>query len=110
MTRTDLLLAQVAEEAVEIAQRATKALRFGLEEVQPGQELNNADRILREYLDLLTVLELLAAESPVFRQANRDVLPLKPELCEAKRKKLEEFMSLSEECGRLEQVSSEEQP
>jgi hypothetical protein len=32
-----------AEEAVEVAQRATKVLRFGIDEVQPGQSLTNAD-------------------------------------------------------------------
>lgn len=62
MNRTDHLLVIVAEECAEVAQRATKALRFGLSEVQEGQPLNNAERLMEEYADLVGVIEMLQAE------------------------------------------------
>lgn len=45
MNKVEYLLACLAEEAVEVAQRATKAMRFGCNEVQPGQPLCNVQRI-----------------------------------------------------------------
>jgi NTP pyrophosphatase (non-canonical NTP hydrolase) len=55
------LLTILIEEASEIQQRATKALRFGLDEVQPGQSLNNAQRLDYEIGDFLAVLRRLQA-------------------------------------------------
>jgi len=43
---------EVITECAAIIKRATKALRFGLEEKQPGQELTNAQRLAREIGDL----------------------------------------------------------
>ncbi len=67
------ILTIVGEEAAEIgiemlsilAQlqiRASKASRFGLEEVQPGQLYSNRDRLSHEVGDLLAVLELAEQE------------------------------------------------
>ena len=55
----DHLLICLAEECAEVAQRATKALRFGLGETQPGQPLTNAQRLHYELCDLLAVTDLL---------------------------------------------------
>lgn len=63
LTRNEHLLVCAAEEANEVAQRITKALRFGLTEVQEGQPLTNADRIRYEYMDLVTVLSMLERET-----------------------------------------------
>lgn len=46
------LLEILIEECAEVQQRATKMLRFGVEEVQPGQDLNNAERLSLEFGDL----------------------------------------------------------
>lgn len=59
MTFQEHLLACLIEECAEVQQRATKALRFGLYEVQPEQEVNNVDRLVAEVTDLLGVLDLL---------------------------------------------------
>ena len=56
------LLTCLAEECNEVAVRVSKALRFGLEEVQPGQPLNNAERILEEYAQVLEVMKHLVEE------------------------------------------------
>jgi NTP pyrophosphatase (non-canonical NTP hydrolase) len=59
MNLQEHLLTCMAEECVETAQRITKALRFGLHEVQPGQALSNLERINVELTDLLGVASLL---------------------------------------------------
>ncbi len=50
------LLTILAEECCEVGQRCTKALRFGTQEVQPGQDLTNAERIEVEVGDIFAVL------------------------------------------------------
>jgi hypothetical protein len=55
------LLIILMEEAAEVQQRAAKALRFGLDEIQPGQELTNANRIEDEVGDFIAIYQKLAA-------------------------------------------------
>lgn len=52
-------LAEIALECSQGAIRISKALRFGLAEVQPGQPFDNAQRIAREVGDLLAVVDRL---------------------------------------------------
>lgn len=59
MTEIEHLLTILGEECAEVAQRASKAIRFGLTEVQDGQTETNAQRIVGEMLDLIAVAELL---------------------------------------------------
>lgn len=59
MTERQALLCKLAEECCEVAQRATKAMRFGMGEVQPGHAESNYERLLDEFLDLLTVAHRL---------------------------------------------------
>lgn len=59
MNLQEHLLSCLAEECAEVAQRVSKALRFGLEEVQPGQPMNNLERIALELNDLVAIKELL---------------------------------------------------
>lgn len=97
MNRTEHLLSCLAEECCEVGQRVSKALRFGLSEVQAGQPLTNADRIVEELGDLWGVALMLADEG---------VLPpaqLWPtgQQQEAKRAKIERFMSIGREQGVL---------
>jgi len=94
MNRTEHLLIHVAEECVEVAQRATKAAKFGLKEVQSGQELNNEERILLELNDLFGVIELLMG-CPIEGCIDR-------KLIEAKHKKVEKYLEYSRECGTLQ--------
>jgi hypothetical protein len=97
MNRREHLLTILGEEGVEVSQRCSKALRFGLDEVQPGQELTNAQRIRGEYIDLLAVMRMLVEEGaiepltdPSFMQAMED-----------KRQKVEKFLEYSRQCGTL---------
>ena len=91
MTRDEHLLTIAAEECVEVAQQLTKALRFGMEEVQPGQELTNRQRIIAEFTELVAVLEMAGFPLQV---VNGRVI-------DAKVAKVEHFLKYSAECGRL---------
>lgn len=52
------LLDILIEEAAEVIQRATKLKRFGRDEVQPGQSLNNAVRLSLEIGDFIHMVNL----------------------------------------------------
>ncbi|MEH3046477.1 hypothetical protein [Sphingomonas adhaesiva] len=95
MNRTEHLLVCLAEECDEVGQRVSKALRFGLSEVQPGQPLTNADRILEELRDLFAVASILASEGVIGW-----CLPEHMEV-HAKLAKIERFMAISREQGVL---------
>ena len=97
MNRREHLLTILAEECAEVAQRVSKALRFGIDEVEPGQPSTNGARVTLEILDLLVVNEMLAeteslapiTENAVSRHAN------------AKRGKIEKYLAYSKERGTL---------
>lgn len=74
LTREQLLLICLAEECNEVAQRASKALRFGLHEVQPGQPYDNSQRLTDELIDLLGVMELLEQEKMIVMPQNLETL------------------------------------
>lgn len=93
MTRNELLLIQLGEECNEIAGRISKAQRFGLTEVQPGQPQNNVERIHNELMDLMGVYSMLQ---------DSGVLPnMEFPLIEEKKKKVERFLDYSRQCGIL---------
>lgn len=97
MNRTEHLLSILAEECAEVAQRASKALRFGLTEVQPGQPFSNATRIEIEFYDLVAVYQmLLDNKSFAVTGLNGD------ECIRSKKEKVEKFLKYSEECGTLD--------
>jgi NTP pyrophosphatase (non-canonical NTP hydrolase) len=62
VNKREYFLTKLVEECLEVAQRATKAMCFGLEEVQPGQGLNNLERLNDEWNDLLGTVEVLSEE------------------------------------------------
>lgn len=98
MTENEHLLSCLAEECAEVAQRVSKVLRFGLDEVQPGQELNNAQRLAGELIDLQAVLIMLQ---------DRGIIPYplvsNPDDAIAKKiAKVHKYMDLARELGTLE--------
>lgn len=98
MTENEHLLLCLAEECDEVGQRIMKALRFGLEEVQEGQSLNNKQRISEELFDLVAVATLcdraglLAGVEPNEKAIQR------------KRDKIAKFMAISRDQGVLSSV------
>lgn len=100
MNRTEHLLTVLGEEGAEVAQRVSKALRFGLEEVQPGQPDDNAERIRFEVYDLIGTYMILAEEQalpPLHLDAE-----LVERFTERKRTKIETFMAISRREGVLQ--------
>lgn len=52
------ILTILIEECAEVQQRATKLMRFGRDEVQPGQALTNAERLSLEVGDLVAMIDM----------------------------------------------------
>lgn len=100
MNRKEYLLWLVSEECNEVGQRASKAARFALSEVQPGQPLSNAERIVQEWYDLSAVMEMMFDEGLLAQWPNAR------EVIEAKKAKIEKFMGYSRACGTLEESVS----
>ena len=72
MNEAEHLLACLAEECDEVGQRCMKALRFGLTEVQAGQDLTNAERIEQELADLDGVVAMLRERLTLARSSDHD--------------------------------------
>ena len=93
MNRLEHLLFIVSEEAAEVAQRASKCARFGVEDKEPGQNLTNEQRIWGEVNDLMGALELLGEQLGNFG--------LSREAINAKKAKVEQFLLYSKNLGTL---------
>lgn len=100
MTENEHLLLCLAEECDEVGQRVMKALRFGLDEIQPGQPLNNAQRIVEELKDLNAVAQMLWDRDVITRPdpnfQERD----------AKETKIAKFMEIGRQNGVLDSPPS----
>lgn len=94
MTKDQHLLNILAEECNEVGQRAIKAVRFGLDEIQPGQTLTNRERIELELGDLMGLADMLGLTP------NEDSRKVKPH-------RVERYMKLSLEFGQLGPVKCE---
>jgi len=79
MTFQEYLLVILIEECDETSQRATKAIRFGMEEIQKDQELNNAQRIIGKFNDLYAVMELLKENDLIDVIIDRELIVAKKE-------------------------------
>lgn len=94
-TEIDHLLSTLAEECAEVIQRVTKAQRWGLYEVQAGQEFNNAQRIRQELNDVRAVIDMLYHDHGLnLARDNEQVL--------LKRDNVRHFMRYAREIGELE--------
>lgn len=93
MNEIEHLLTVLGEECAETIQRATKAARFGLHEVQPGQPEDNLRRLERELSEAVAVAEMLG-------------LQIREEDKAAKREKLKKYMDFSRTLGTLEKAAA----
>lgn len=103
MTRTEHLLTILAEECAEVAQRASKALRFGLSEVQPGQTYTNTERLFAELVDLEAVIGMLIAAGVLIRPPQIVVV----EMVQAKKAKVEKFLAFSAARGLVDGATAD---
>lgn len=100
MTKLENLLTILIEECGETAQRATKALRFTLEEIQPNLhqnplQLNNAQRLIYEFNDICAVMEMLEDEGYLPASYDSRAMNLKKE-------KVKKYLELSQKLGTVE--------
>ena len=98
MKRFEHLLTITAEECTEVGQRASKILRFGPQEIQPGQDLTNVERLLGEWTDLNAMMEMLQEEGVLVLPSAADMRPA----IAAKKAKVEKFLRYSAQCGTLD--------
>ncbi len=105
MTREEHLLVILSEECCEVAHRASKALRFGLDEVQAGQDLTNAQRLTAEMADLLAVWSELRDESG--EDLPSAAAMLTDEFLQLKRVRLDKYFELSRKLGKLDKETKE---
>ena len=98
MKYTQFLLIKVMEECAEVTQRASKAIQFGLTEIEPNQNLTNLERLNTEVKDLIIVL----AELDTYTQSvgGVDCLPTEDEM-DAKLKKIEKYLNYSKDIGEI---------
>lgn len=95
MNRTEHLFTILGEECDEVGQRASKVNRFGLSEVQPGQPLTNAERVVEEAKDVITLLTMLRKEGLI-----PDFMPTREEHL-AKVARVEKYLDYSRSIGTL---------
>ena len=99
MTRTQLLLLKLAEEAAEVSQIALKAAQFGLDDVwDKVAPLSVRDRLHGELDDLLGVVMLLNLEANLGFESD-------PARVQAKAEKVNRYATLSAELGMVEGAS-----
>src|ERR1700748_1827681 len=100
MTREQMLLTILIEECNETAQRASKAIRFGLDDIQEGQHLDNAQRLIYEFNDIIGVMEFLHAENYIPYHIDGIASGLK-------KLKIDQWLRYSEERGKLNNKNKE---
>lgn len=93
----EYLLQCLAEEAAEVAQAASKCLRFGIDNQYPGYEGTALDRLVQEVYEFRAVFEWIEDEI----EDARIPYPVANEKMTAKRKKLAEMMEYSRKRGIL---------
>lgn len=98
MTVRQMRLLKLAEECNEVAQRASKQILFGDDEVQRGQEYSNAWRLREEILDMLVCVALLERTGTITRITGGDVV----KNFRDKRAKIMKMTALAIEQGELE--------
>jgi CHAD domain-containing protein len=114
MNRQEHLLTVAGEEGSEIQQRTSKALRFGMEQVQQArgdrpeqnpERLTNRQRILEEFHDLVAVLDMLGLVDVRMEELrdgeNVAMIEVDLNAIRAKQNKVEHYLKLSAEQGTL---------
>jgi hypothetical protein len=91
------LLTTLAEECNEVAKDVSKALRFGVQDIEPGKTMTNSDRIVAELVEVMAMAEML-------EEAGVIAMPKQPEmrsLMTAKKVRVQRFMEYARQKGTL---------
>lgn len=101
MTRKDLLLIQLGEEACEISQAVSKQLRFGPNNKYPTQDDESAgNRVVTELIDLFALIDMCCDEGIIPSEILSDFDKVM-ELMELKKQKVEKYLEYSRDKGIL---------
>lgn len=98
MTREEHLLTILSEECSEIIKESSKALRFGLDDINPHSKSNltNREKLINEFNDLFSVVQMLV-EDKILDDKNL----LSIDALKAKKEKVEKFLIYSKGVGKL---------
>lgn len=96
MNRHEHLLVILGEECAEVQQRVTKALRFGMNEMQPNQDYTNEGRLIQEINDWVAAVEMVFG-CPIADLLNDGMIA-------SKKEKVERYLNFSRDvCGTLKE-------
>lgn len=93
MNTTEHLLTILSEECAEVAHRACKAVRFGMNEIEPGRCYSNRQSLEHELSDLVAVAETLG-------------LYPKREDMDKKKARVKKYMEYAKQVGTLKDARS----
>lgn len=96
MNRLELLLVILSEECAELAKECSKALRFGLDDFEPGTTVNNRDRIINEFNDLYAMIQMLVNDGILDNNLIGDSKSIKKKIS-----KVETYLNYSKNAGTL---------
>lgn len=97
MTRQEHLLTILGEECAEVSQMVSKTLRFGTKDKAPDDHMDNANRILQEFYEAATVIEMLQSEGILPRWYDDRISFQKV----AKAQRVDDYLNYSEKVGTL---------
>tara|TARA_R110002126_G_scaffold1757_1_gene10543 strand:+ start:4387 stop:4716 length:330 start_codon:yes stop_codon:yes gene_type:complete len=109
MDRQEHLITILGEECSELHQELCKALRFGLNDREPGNLLDNSQKIFSEFNDLMAMVEMVneSVKDTSFDKCKATygdggIMYIDKDMIEAKKEKVERFLSYSKERGTLD--------
>ena len=95
INKTEHLLIILSEECAELSKNVSKALRFGLEDKEPNQDLTNQEKIVSEFNDLYSVMMMIVEDVGI-----PNILTI--EAINKKKEKVLKYMKYAEEHGKVD--------
>lgn len=97
MNKEQMLLTLLSEECAEVAQLASKSIRFGLDSYEPLTGVSNIDGLHNELIDIIAVVQYLNYEY----NFNFDFDNIDWKAVAAKKERIDKYMKYSVNLGRL---------
>ena len=98
MTRNDLLLLQLMEEAAEVTQAISKQLRFGPEHTWPNHEGPASECLFQECMDFFALIDM-CQDAGVIKQWDRATVA---QAIRVKKERVEKYLEISKSLGCME--------
>ena len=97
MNKEQMLLTLLSEECAEVAQLASKSIRFGLDSYEPLTGVSNIDALHQELIDIITIVQYLNYEYDF----NFDFDNIDWKAVAAKKERIDKYTKYSVDLGRL---------